>query len=126
MEQWRDALTIDEKVLKSQQILVVENEKEVFGFCAIEEHVDNYELTHLWLSPSYIGKGLGKKLLAKTIERFIIVNKPILVEADPNAEDFYKSQGFTTYDRVESTPAGRYLPVMKRLPTYQTQTATTP
>jgi hypothetical protein len=34
------------------------------------------------------------------------------IVSDPHAEYFYKRFGFVTTDQVESTPGGRYLPVM--------------
>ena len=63
--------------------------------------------------PETIGKGLGKALLLASLGRVVRKDLPILVEADPNAEAFYKKQGFVTYDKKESFPKGRYLPLMK-------------
>ncbi len=111
---WMDELTIDRDKFFNQNILVVESESKIFGFCSIVEKRENYEILHLWMLPEHIGKGIGKKLLSKTIETFVKLEKPIIVEADPNAEPFYKSQGFVTYDKVESFPKGRSLPVMKK------------
>ena len=47
-----------------------------------------------------------------------VVNEPkeIIVESDPNAEAFYTSQGFETFDKIESFPKGRFLPVMRLVP----------
>jgi predicted GNAT family N-acyltransferase len=64
--------------------------------------------------PEYIGMGLGKQLLAESIRAFVKEEKEIIVKADSNAEPFYRSQGFVTFDQVESFPKGRYLPVMRR------------
>ncbi len=114
IEKWLDELTLDEHKFSNQNILVVENENRLIGYSSIVENSENYEILHLWILPAYIGKGLGKKLLEKTIRKFVIKDKEIIVEADPNAEPFYQSQGFVTYDRVESFPKGRFLPLMRK------------
>ncbi|MEL7002057.1 MAG: GNAT family N-acetyltransferase [Bacteroidota bacterium] len=115
MKNWSDVLTLDPAQLSEQNILVLEVESKIIGFCSIVEEVQNYEILHLWILPEYIGKGLGKKLLDQAISQFVKSNKPIVVEADPNAEIFYQRQGFVTFDKTESYPPGRFLPVMKRV-----------
>lgn len=114
IEKWLDDLTLDEYKFSNQNVLVVENENRLIGYSSIVENSENYEILHLWILPAYIGKGFGKKLLEKTIRTFVKRDKEIIVEADPNAEPFYQSQGFVTYDRVESFPKGRFLPVMRK------------
>lgn len=114
IENWLDELTLDKDKLSTQNVLVIENENKIIGFSSIVENSRNYEILHLWILPEYIGKGFGKKLLEKTIRTFTKPDKVIIVEADPNAEPFYKSQGFVTFDKVESFPKGRFLSVMKK------------
>jgi ribosomal protein S18 acetylase RimI-like enzyme len=114
IEQWMDELTLDKDKFSMQNVLVVETEHKLIGFASIVEHSKNYEILHLWILPEYIGMGYGKKLLEKTIHTFVKSDKEIIVEADPNAEPFYQRQGFVTYDKVESFPKGRFLPVMKK------------
>jgi len=114
MEKWRDELTLDSVKFSKQNIMVVEEEGQPIGFSSIVENSDHYEILHLWILPAYIGKGIGKKLLEKIMGTFATSGKAIIVEADPNAEAFYRSQGFVTFDKVESFPKGRFLPVMKK------------
>ena len=114
IEKWLDELTLDNDKFSNQNILVVEHESKLIGFASIVENIENYEILHLWILPEFIGKGFGKKLLEKTIQTFVKSEKEIIVEADPNAEKFYQSQGFITFDKVESFPKGRFLPVMKK------------
>jgi GNAT superfamily N-acetyltransferase len=115
MEKWKEDLTLDEVQFSKQNIMVAELEDELIGFCSMVDCKANYEITHLWVLPAFIGKGIGKKLLFRTIETFAKEEKPIIVEADPNAESFYEKQGFVTFDKVESYPKGRFLPIMKKL-----------
>ena len=113
MERWKDDLCISESDLIDLVITVVTINDELRGFCAIRETDGYYEVEHLWLLPETIGKGLGKALLLASLESAVNKDLPILVEADPNAEAFYKKQGFVTYGKKESFPKGRYLPLMK-------------
>ncbi len=116
LEKWRADLTLTEAQVGEGAVRVLEIDRRAAGFCSIVEQPGYYEVVHLWLLPEYIGKGYGKWLLQQTIEAAAEHPKPILVEADPHAEVFYRSQGFATFDRVESYPPGRFLPVMRREP----------
>ena len=112
---WKPTLRLTLQQLLEQEVTVLEIGEQIAGFCSILEHEDHYEIMHLWLLPEFIGKGYGKKLLQEAINRAVVHFKPIVVEADPNAEAFYAAQGFVTYDQVESYPKGRFLPVMKKV-----------
>jgi len=118
IENWMDALTLLPENIKQQQILIGAINSEIIGFCSITENEKQYEILHLWLLPEFIGRGYGKKLLSQTLKEFINTDKPVIVEADPNAEPFYKGQGFVTFDKIESSPPGRFLPVMKKARAY--------
>ncbi len=114
IEHWRNDLTLLPHHLQEQTVMVVERTTQIVGFCSITENESSYEILHLWIVPSYIGKGYGKILLQQTIDAVVKNDKVVIVEADPNAEPFYQNQGFKTFDKVESYPKGRFLPVMKR------------
>lgn len=115
IEKWNDDLTLNQIKFESLSILLLEIDDQSMGFCAISKEGQDYEIEHLWLLPGLIGKGLGKRLLKESINRFVPKNSRIYVEADPNAEAFYQRQGFKTFDRIESYPKGRFLPRMTRL-----------
>lgn len=115
MEKWKDDLALTQHDFSEQRIFKITEEPDsIFGFCAIKEHEHEYEIIHLWIKPAYIGKGYGKYLLNETIKQVAVKEKPIIVEADPNAEQFYSNQGFTTFSKKASYPAGRFLPLMRR------------
>lgn len=114
MEQWRDDLKITEEILQTQSVLLAEEEETTIGFCVISENAEQYEVEHLWILPEHIGKGFGKQLLDQALAEFTTDQKLIQVVADPNAESFYQRQGFTTFKQLESSPPGRFLPVMKK------------
>ena len=114
IEKWKEDLTINEQQFSQQSILVLEISEQIIGFCSIIKNDLNYEILHLWILPVFIGKGYGKKLLEDAIQKYTKADKPIIVIADPNAESFYQKHGFITFDRVESFPKGRFLPVMRK------------
>lgn len=111
---WLPDLLISEAYIRENQVMKVELNREMIGFCAIERERGYYEIGHLWVLPQYIGHGIGKQLLEKSIAKFVPRGAKLKVVADPNAEAFYEKQGFRTTDQVESYPAGRFLPVMWR------------
>lgn len=113
IENWKEDLSLTASDLNSQETLVMDFKRKIIGFCSIKDHGDRYEVIHLWILPEFIGKGYGKILLKETLTLFVLEDKPIWVLADPNAESFYNKQGFTTLEKVESFPKGRYLPLMK-------------
>lgn len=114
MELWKDDMLLKETDFETQHIYKLVFAQNIIGFCAIQELPKVYDVTNLWVQPEHIGKGFGKLLLSFCIEKIVLNNKPIIVEADPNAEAFYASQGFVTYAQKESLPKGRFLPLMKR------------
>lgn len=112
---WREALTITPKDFSQSTLLKAILNNEIVGFCAIEESPDVYEILHLWLEPTHIGKGYGKSLLNQTLAQVATQPKDIIVEADPYAEPFYAKMGFVTFDQVAGTyPVGRVLPLMRK------------
>ena len=111
---WKPDMMVGENDLAEKSIIVAVADRVVVGFCAVMEKQENYEVMHLWLLPEFLGKGFGKQLLEAALKSIIKQPKPIIVESDPNAETFYEKQGFVTFDKIESYPPGRYLPVMKK------------
>lgn len=114
LEHWKDELTVTKKQLREQYVLLAENEAQVIGFIAIAQNEDHYEILHLWISPEHIGKGCGRSLLRSALNTYCQAVQPVMVTADPNAEAFYRKEGFQTVGRVASYPPGRMLPVMKK------------
>lgn len=119
MEKWKDGLELKEDDFLNHYIYKMQEESgAIAGFCSLGENESEYEILHLWIKPEFIGKGYGKYLLNESLHRVVVKEKPVIVEADPNAEQFYASQGFTTFDHRPGYPEGRFLPLMKRvLPT---------
>ncbi len=121
LELWRDALTITPDYIETHTVLVasVESESEpVIGMCALEDHEDHWQLSHLWIDPRAHGRGAGRAL----VERALAIaarRRPgsvVRVESDPNAAGFYRRLGGRDVGSVPAPMDGdpaRVLPVFE-------------
>ncbi len=120
LEIWRPQLTISPEIIRHSQVFVLSEEigSEPIGFYVLHLDPPAAQLEHLWIVPARIGSGCGKLLFrhAETLaEQFGCT--AIDIDAEPNAEDFYKKMGAVTIGHTESTLAGtiRRLPQMRLL-----------
>ena len=112
LDHWKPEMMLSAEYLGKNQVLKLVVEEEIVGFCALVKREQDYEIEHLWLLPSHMGKGYGKSLLQASIEQGVAIPAKIMVVSDPNAESFYAKMGFQTTSEIESFPKGRFLPVM--------------
>lgn len=113
---WVNELTVTPKMIK--ELLVykfIQNQKTV-GFYILNQPINkSIELEMLFVLPEFIGKGIGKKLLIHAFENALKLKASNLtLLADPNAEFFYKSQGFIIIDKKESVIPNRFLLIMQK------------
>ncbi|WBX70890.1 GNAT family N-acetyltransferase [Tenacibaculum retecalamus] len=115
IESWRSDLTVTPKMIEDAFVYKFVQNNKIAGFYILNQPIkNNIELEMLFILPEFIGKGIGKRLLLHAFEkaRKLNINKLTLL-ADPNAVDFYKSQGFIIIDKKESTIPNRFLPIMQ-------------
>lgn len=98
-----------QKGLKNVETLITAYYKnEIIGFIGIE--CKKTEM--LFVSPSYFGKGIGRRLMTIGIEKFktqyVDVN-----EENPNASTFYHKMGFVIYNRNAKDSQGNNFPILK-------------
>ena len=73
--------------------------------------VENGVLEMLFVSPSYIGVGIGRRLVQYVIDHFNI--KEVTVnEQNPSAVGFYEHIGFKSYKRTDCDEQGRPFPLI--------------
>ena len=115
LSNWENDLTITEKYLLENETYKLILNGEIIGYYSFLKLTENHlKLDYLFLFQNFIGKGFGQLLLNDFLERAKRMNIiDIILEADPNAENFYKKFGFVTYDQRESSINGRFLPQMK-------------
>jgi len=112
---WRDTLTITPGSIESNTAYAALVDGEVAGFYVLIDAGDKAILDHMWLKPSYIGRGVGRELFAHAVETAISLGaSSIEIEADPNAEGFYLRMGARRIGEnqyeIEGSP--RFLPLL--------------
>ncbi|SKC12216.1 Acetyltransferase (GNAT) domain-containing protein [Soonwooa buanensis] len=115
LEAWRDNLTISKDYIKENKVYkLVELDKTIGFYSLILIDKSTIKIDFLFMFPEFIGKGIGKFLLESSIETAKKMKiKRIVLDADPNAEAFYKHFGFVTYEKMESSIKNRFLPKME-------------
>lgn len=93
--QWTGGLNITPEIVRNNEVhvAVVEGGRTV-GFYALVGEGRRIELEHLWISPEYIGRGVGRILFDHALGKAASLGAETLrLEADPNAEGFYRKMG---------------------------------
>ena len=94
MERWRQGLTISPELVGQREVYAAFVEEQPVGFYALFGEGPKIELEHLWVLPEYMGLGLGRALFDHALGRAAVLNAEVLgIEADPNAEGFYRRMG---------------------------------
>lgn len=111
---WRDSLTFTPDFIREHAVYVAECDRQVVGVFALLHHDTQAEIEHLWVMPSHMGEGVGRRLLQQVLDlagEWGVAS--IRIVSDPNAEAFYQHMGARRVGDVESSPDGRRLPVLE-------------
>ncbi len=90
------------------EVYCLVQQNEVAGFLGVAEQ----KIEMLFLSPDYIGKGLGKKLLDFAINE-LKSDKVDVNEQNAKAVEFYKKSRFVTYERTDKDDQGNDYPLLR-------------
>ena len=109
-------LTISEENIREHAFFVLEQDGGVIGFCALQALSGaRGELIDVFVEPSHLRRGHGRRLVehAKQAARTRGL-RSLVVEADPNAREFYFSCGGRQIGTVPSgSIPGRRLPLIE-------------
>ena len=113
---WRQILTMRPDFIAQNTAYCAVEADRVIGFYVLTTEDDGLHLDHLWILPPAMGRGVGRALFehaAKEASRLGF--KAIKIEADPNAEGFYKRMGATRVGTSTGETCGklRELPLME-------------
>ena len=118
IELWKPQLTFSPEYFEKHEGWVAEIDKAPIAFFTLLEKDGNAWIDDLWVSPEFIGQGIGKKLFQHALE----VSKRrgyqrLQLEADPNATGFYEKMGMKKIGERASEVDGqpRILPIMEIL-----------
>ena len=113
---WKSDLTITSEFISTNEVFIALSGKDIIGCSALVLSDSVAELEHMWIKPEYMGKGVGRELLAQVTNRAANLDlRELEISADPNAEGFYRHMGAVRIGEIHSEIEGqpRVLPRMK-------------
>ena len=116
MQACLEELTLDQHYIKSNSTFVIEVERSTIGFYSLEYvSASEAELGYLFVEPTFIGKGYGRKLMAHAQQKARHLGySQMIIQGDPNAEQFYRAAGGSVVGTRRSTSIpDRELPVFR-------------
>lgn len=120
MELWKPQLTFAPAYFEEHESWVAELQHTPIAFYTLLERDGVAWIENLWVSPEWIGKGVGKRLFLHAREAASQRGfQALQLEADPNAVGFYSHMGMKQVGEQRSEIEGRprSLPIMElRLP----------
>ncbi|MCA9941494.1 MAG: GNAT family N-acetyltransferase [Anaerolineales bacterium] len=86
----------------------------IMGYCACAGTGQTQELDNLFVSPAYIGQGVGQALLLYSLAYMRQQGaRAVRIVSDPHAVAFYQKFGARHISDVPSLPEGRQLPLLQ-------------
>ena len=116
MEIWKPQLTFSSEYFEANESWVAEINNAPIAFYTLLEKDGNAWMDNLWVSPEFIGKGIGKRLFLHALELSRgRGDRKMQLEADPNAVGFYEKMGMQKVGERVSEVEGRprILPIME-------------
>ena len=116
MEMWKPQLTFTPEYFEEYESWAAEIDNIPVAFYTLLEKEGKAWIENLWVSPEYMGKGVGRKLFLHAVETSRERGFARLhLEADPNAVGFYEKMGMRKIgeriSEIEGQP--RILPIME-------------
>lgn len=116
--EWADVLTVSKEYIAQNHTykLLTDGGKTVGYYSYYPQSAQVVKLDNLFILPDYIGKGYGRLLLADFFDKIkLTAAEKVVLDAEPNVEDFYQKFGFRTVGRLESSIKNRFLPIMEKV-----------
>ena len=102
IQHWRDSLTITPAFVRNSRVYAAVSGGEPCAFYALTGAGGELELEHLWVSPGWIGWGVGRLLFEHAMRQAARQGaNAVAIEADPNAEGFYLRMGARRVGEIE-------------------------
>ena len=104
---WREDLTVSMETFHVRPVCVADVDNLMVGFAQVATDVQPWELWALWVQPSHMGRGIGKRLLEWASALAASGGQAQLaIDSDPHAEGFYRACGAQFVGRVAAPIAG--------------------
>src|ERR1700675_1625397 len=110
----RRDLTLTPDYIGEHPVFVAEEDERVIGFYSLRDEGPILWMEHLFVEPDRIGAGWGGRLFKHSVAIASELGATSFqIEADPNAEPFYRAMGAHPIGHAESpVKPGRMLPVL--------------
>ncbi len=111
----REELTVRPADVAARRTAVAEEDGRILGFTTLDGEPPKGALGMMFVEPDSIGRGVGRRLFAHTMDEARRLGfTRLTIDADPNAEPFYRAMGAI---RIGATPSGsipgRELPLLE-------------
>lgn len=111
----REELTVRPADVAARRTAVAEEDGRILGFTTLDGEPPKGALGMMFAEPDIIGRGVGRRLFAHTMDEARRLGfTRLTIDADPNAEPFYRAMGAI---RIGATPSGsipgRELPLLE-------------
>jgi ribosomal protein S18 acetylase RimI-like enzyme len=94
IETWRDILTMRPEFIAANVAYCAMEDGAAVGFYVLTTETDGIHLDHLWILPAAMHGGIGCSLFEHAVAQTRNLGfRAIKIEADPNAEGFYRRMG---------------------------------
>lgn len=115
IQEWDKNLTISQDYIKEHNVYKMSVNNLIIGYYSyFFRDEKEIELDNLFILPEYIGKGLGKYLVLDFLNRIKDQKaERIILDSEPNAEDFYAKMGFVKIGEFETSIKNRFMPIME-------------
>jgi|HubBroStandDraft_5_1064220.scaffolds.fasta_scaffold298429_2 GNAT superfamily N-acetyltransferase len=117
LRRWDAVLTLTPAYVAAHPTYALVSDGTVLGFLALVLHGRTAQLDHLWVRPSAMGQGLGRRLFEFAEEVARSAGAATLkVESDPHAEKFYVRMGAIRCGEVPAAMDGveRHLVLLEK------------
>lgn len=94
LSRWADDLRVEPESIAVWPTFVAESDGELLGWVQLDPTREPWVLESLWVDPSYIDRGVGRRLLSHALATAARAgHKRLLIDADPHAAGFYRRCG---------------------------------
>jgi GNAT superfamily N-acetyltransferase len=91
---WENILTISPQFIAKNSAWRATEDKHTLGFYVLTVEGDSLHLDHLWIRPPQMRRGIGRALFEHAMAQARVLGfNRVEIEADPNAEAFYRHMG---------------------------------
>ena len=117
IEIWSEFLTVTKEYIETKSVYNLIIDDQIVGYYSFFHESENIiKLDNLFVLPDFIGKGFGKMLLNDFFIRLKSIDvEKVILNSEPNAEEFYTKFGFVKVGQIETSIKDRYLPIMELL-----------